>query len=86
VFAVFATRIDAWMDWPDEVREFHQKLVCAYDYSTANFSQTLASAQAKTGLSLDVLQDYYRGLDYYLDSSHFQGLEQFAALNKKRAV
>lgn len=85
VFAVFATRIDAWMQWPEEVREFHQKLVTAYDYSTANFDETLISAQTKTGLRLDVLQEYYRGIDYYLDSSHFQGLEQFAALNAKRA-
>lgn len=84
VFAVFATRIDAWMDWPDEVREFHQKLVTAYDYSTANFSETVASAQAKTGLEKAELEKYYNGLDYYLDTSHFQGLEQFAALNKKR--
>lgn len=83
VFAVFATRIDAWMDWPDEVREFHQKLSLAYDHSTANFSETLASAHAKTGLSMTVLEEYYKGLDYYLDSSHFQGLEQFAALHKK---
>lgn len=86
VFAVFATRVDAWMDWPDEVREFHQKLSLAYDHSTANFPETLASAQRKTGLSLNLLEDYYKGLDYYLDSSHFQGLEQFAALNKKRLL
>ncbi|MCE5295038.1 MAG: menaquinone biosynthesis protein, partial [Chlamydiales bacterium] len=83
VFALFATRIDAWMDWPDQVREFHQKLVTAYDYSTANFSEMITSAQSKTGLSVGALQDYYKGLDYYLDSSHFQGLEQFAALHAK---
>lgn len=83
VFAVFATRVDAWMDWPDEVREFHQKLITAYDYSTANFSETLESAKEKTGLSIDNLQDYYKRLDYYLDSNHFQGLEQFAALYAK---
>ncbi len=83
VFSVFATRVDAWMDWPDEVREFHQKLVSAYDYSTANLSETLLSAQLKTGLSLTSLKEYYSGLDYYLDSNHFQGLEQFAALYAK---
>jgi predicted solute-binding protein len=71
------------MDLPDEVREFHQKLVTAYDYSTANLSETVASAQAKTGLDKDELVNYYNNLDYYLDTSHFQGLEQFAALNKK---
>lgn len=85
VFAVFATRVDAWMDWPDEVREFHQKLITAYDYSTANFAETLESAKTKTGLEVDVLQEYYKGLDYYLDSNHFQGLEQFAALYAKCA-
>ncbi len=85
VFAVFATRVDAWIKWPDEVREFHRQLVSAYDYSTNNFSAMLTNAQTKTGLSKSFLQDYYKGLDYYLDSSHFQGLEQFAALNAKRA-
>lgn len=86
VFALFATRIDAWMDWPDEVREFHQKLVTAYDYSTANFSDMISCAQCKTGLSVGDLQDYYKGLDYYLDASHFQGLEQFATLYAKCAL
>ncbi len=83
VFAVFATRVDAWMQWPDEVREFHQKLVAAYDYSTANFSETLASAKARTGLEITTLKDYYKDLDYYLDSSHFGGLEHFAMLHGK---
>ncbi len=81
VFAVFATRIDAWMDWPEEVREFHQKLMSAYDYSTAHFSETVASAQAKTGLDRKLLEDYLKSVDYYLDSLHFQGLEQFAHLH-----
>ncbi len=84
VFALFATRIDAWIEWPDEVRDFHQKLVLAYDYSTQNFSDTLSIAEKKTGLSKEHLGEYYRGLDYYLDSSHFAGLEQFAALNSSR--
>jgi len=85
VYALFATRVDAWIEWPDEVREFHQKLVSAYDYSTIHFAETVASAQKRTGLSKERLQEYFRGLDYYLDSSHFAGLEQFAALNAKSA-
>jgi len=80
VFAVFATRLEAWMDLPDEVRAFHQKLFMAYDYSTANFEETLTRANSQTGLSFDALRQYYKMLDFYLDSAHFQGLEQFAKL------
>lgn len=80
VFAVFATRLDAWMELPEAVREFHQKLFVAYDYSSANFHETLSRARAQTGLAVDTLQNYYKDLDYYLDSAHFQGLEQFAKL------
>ena len=83
VFALFATRVDSWIEWPDEVREFHQKLVMAYDYTTNNFHDLITCAQKMTGLSVESLEKYYKGLDYYLDSNHFQGLEQFAALNQK---
>lgn len=80
VFAVFATRLESWMDLPDDVRNFHQKLFMAYDYSTANFEETLTRAKQQTGLSFDALKQYYKMLDFYLDSAHFQGLEQFAKL------
>jgi chorismate dehydratase len=80
VFAVFATRLDSWMRLPDEVRDFHQKLFAAYDYSNLHFDEILAHAHSRTGLSIEALKDYYNVLDYYLDSAHFQGLEQFAKL------
>lgn len=80
VFAVFATRLDSWMRLPDEVREFHQKLFSAYDYSNQNFDQIIHHAQNKTNLPKELLKDYYNHIDYYLDSAHFQGLEHFAKL------
>lgn len=83
VFGVFATRIDSWMDWPEEVREFHQKLMMAYDYSTAHFHEIISTAQAKSGLQYKVVEEYFKSLDYYLDSNHFQGLEHFASLFAK---
>ena len=81
VFAVFATRCDVWMQEPELVREFHQKLFMAYEYSQSNFSDTLACAQKKTGLSVDLLTSYYKSLDYYLEAEHFQGLDLFMRLN-----
>lgn len=80
VFSVFATRCETWMQEPELVRDFHQKLFSAYDYSKANFSATLEHAKSRTGLALDHLQNYYSTLDYYLESEHFQGLELFMRL------
>lgn len=86
VFAVFATRCDIWMQEPELVRDFHQKLFQSYDYSQSHFDEIIHTAQKRTGTSKDMLKNYYKGLDYYLESEHFQGLEHFARLKDDKPV
>lgn len=86
VFAVFATRCDIWMQEPELVREFHQKLFQSYDYSQTHFDNIITAAQQKTHLPIETLQQYYKALDYYLESEHFQGLEHFARLKDDKPV
>ena len=86
VFAVFATRCDIWMQEPELVREFHQKLFLSYDYSQRHFDEILTAASEKTHMSKESLMEYYKSLDYYLESEHFQGLEHFARLKNDQIV
>lgn len=86
VFAVFATRCDIWMQEPELVREFHQKLFLSYEHSQSHFDGIITKARAKTKLSKDTLIEYYKSLDYYLESEHFQGLEHFARLKNDQNV
>ena len=86
VFAVFATRCDIWMQEPELVRDFHQKLFQSYEYSQSHFDEIIHAAEKLTGKSKEMLKNYYKGLDYYLESEHFQGLEHFARLKDDRPV
>ncbi len=81
VFSVFATRTESWMQEPERVQDFHQKLTLSYEYSQKHFDEILKKAKTKTKLSTKKLAEYYKALNYYLETEHFQGLEHFSQLS-----
>jgi len=83
VFSVFATKTDSWIQEPEQVSEFHQKLTLSYEYSQKHFDMILQKAKSTTKLSTAKLAKYYKTHDYYLETEHFQGLEHFAKLYNK---
>jgi chorismate dehydratase len=82
VFAVFATRCDAWVELPEKVRAFHRKLDAAWECSLHDSGMLLEEARRRTKLPLEHLRSYYDQLDFQLNPSHFQGMEHFARLQQ----
>lgn len=79
-FALFVTRCATWIQFPEEVKVFHNLLAEAFSLSKKEHNQIVQLAKSKTGLPISTLKEYYSCLEYELESKHFQGLERFAQL------
>jgi len=85
VFAMFATRLETWLQKGQEVLEFHNKLTNAFEYSLNHTKELIQYAAEKSNVTPEILNSYYKTLDFQLDPRHFHGLELFVSLSNKIA-
>lgn len=80
IFAVVATRNDAFQRAPDEIRDFHRLLEDSYQWSKDNIDVIVQKAVQKTKRSAPFMLKYYSTIEYRLMSKHFHGLDYFFGL------
>ena len=84
VFAVIATRNDAFQRSPEEVIEFHRLLEQSYRWGQDNKKIIIEKASRKTTCSIPLMEKYFSVIEYRLTSKHFHGLDHFAGLSYGR--
>lgn len=81
-FAVWACR-KSWADqYPDKLVVAQRLLLASKAWGEANRAAVVQEAQRRLPLPADVLDDYYRHLDYELTSAHWIGLATLPGLLK----
>jgi chorismate dehydratase len=80
IFAVVATRNDAFQRTPHEVIQFHRLLEHSYRWAQNNIDVIVKRAALKTKCSEAFMQKYYSTIEYRLMSKHFHGLDYFSGL------
>ena len=80
IFAVVATRNDAFQRAPDEIRDFHRLLEDSYRWARNNIDVIVKRAVQKTKRSEPFMLKYYSTIEYRLMSKHFHGLDYFFGL------
>ncbi len=80
IFAVIATRNDAFQRAPHEVIHFHRLLEDSYCWAKRNTDTIVKRAVQKTKCSDTFMQRYYSTIEYRLMSKHFHGLDYFSGL------
>jgi chorismate dehydratase len=80
IFAVIATRNDAFQRSPHEVIQFHRLLEDSYQWARKNTGVIVKRAVQKTKCSEAFMQKYYSTIEYRLMSKHFHGLDYFSGL------
>ncbi len=80
IFAVIATRNDAFKRNPYGIIEFHRLLESAYIWSKENIFTLGQKVAQETGCSVTTINHYFETLEYRLMSKHFHGLDYFATL------
>lgn len=85
IFAVIATRNDAFMHASDEIIEFHRLLEDSYQWAKKNTGVIVKRAVQKTKCSEMFMHRYYSTVEYRLMSKHFHGLDYFSGLKGTEA-
>ena len=80
IFAVVATRNDAFARSPQEVMDFHRLLEDSFQWSLQNREVIVEAAAKKMGCSKELVRRYYSTIEYRLLPKHFHGLDHFAGL------
>jgi chorismate dehydratase len=80
IFAVVATRNDAFQRTPQEVIHFHRLLEDSFQWARNNTDVIVKRATQKTKCSAAFMQQYYSTIEYRLMSKHFHGLDYFSSL------
>lgn len=80
IFAVIATRNDAFQRSPHEVIAFHRLLEDSFDWAKNHPDVIVKRAAEKTHCSEQFLKRYYSTIEYKLLSKHFHGLDYFSGL------
>lgn len=80
IFAVIATRNDAFSRAPQEVIQFHRLLEESYTWALKNMDVIVHRAKEKARCTEPFLHTYYKTIEYRLMSKHFHGLDHFAGL------
>ena len=80
IFAVVATRNDAFARSPQEVIEFHRLLEDSFRWSLHNNEVVVEAAAKKMGCTKDLARRYYSTIEYRLLPKHFHGLDHFSEL------
>ena len=80
IFAVVATRNDAFARSPQEVMDFHRLLEDSFQWSLQNREVIFEAAAKKMSCSKELVRRYYSTIEYRLLPKHFHGLDHFAGL------
>ncbi len=80
IFAVIATRNDAFQEAPHDVISFHRLLEDSYEWAKNNMDVIVKRAAEKTKGNDALLRRYYSTIEYRLTSKHFHGLDYFSGL------
>lgn len=64
VFAVWAVRKDVLRESSEAVREVFESILASKRWGLSHLSEVIAEAQTKSGLSKQVLQEYFSSLSY----------------------
>jgi predicted solute-binding protein len=80
IFAVIATRNDAFARSPHEVIAFHRLLEDSYQWSLKNRDAVVSVAARRAKCSEEFMQTYFTTIEYRLLPKHFHGLDYFAGL------
>jgi chorismate dehydratase len=78
IFAVIATRNDAFTRNPYGIIEFHRLLESAYTWSKENRFTLGQQVAQEIECSVTTVNHYYETLEYRLMSKHFHGLDYFS--------
>ena len=80
IFAVVATRNDAFARSPHEIIAFHRLLEASYQWSCQNRAAIVSVAAQQAKCSEKFMNKYYDTIEYRLLPKHFHGLDHFAGL------
>lgn len=80
IFAVVATRNDAFARSPHEIIAFHRLLEDSYQWSLKNRDVIVKVAALQAKCSEDFMRDYFSTIEYKMLPKHFHGLDYFAGL------
>lgn len=80
IFAVIATRNDAFARSPHEIIAFHRLLEDSYQWACKNKETIVKVAAAKAKCSEEFMNTYYSTIEYQLHPKHFHGLDYFSGL------
>lgn len=77
VFAVWAVRKEFALNYPETIKEISNLFSLSKKRGKQNNSDIVCSAVDKTGLPVDLCENYFQRLDCDLGSEHIRGLEYF---------
>ena len=80
VFALVATRNDAFLKKRKEVLLFHKDLIQSYSWSKEHESEIIHVCSERANISADLTKEYFRTLDYELVQEHINGLDHFSTI------
>ncbi len=77
VFALWVVRREYAIFRPEEVQKAHSLLVSAVKTGLSFLSRVVEEAQRLSGVDWGLLEEYYRGLDFFLSEEAIAGLIDF---------
>jgi len=86
VFALWILRRETVAKFPDELRELSVQLQRSRQKAFENLSGMAKQLSEKTIFSAEQLEGYWRGMSYYLDDSHIEGLRLYFTLCHKHGL
>jgi len=86
VFALWILRREAATNCPDDLRELSAQLQRSRQKAFSNLPQMAKLLSEKTVFSANQLEDYWRGMSYYLDERHIEGLRLYFTLCNKHGL
>lgn len=80
VFALIATRNDAFFQKQEAILQFHKSLIHAYSWSKQHEGELIHVCSKKLKICSKLTKEYFHTLDYELIHDHLNGLDHFASL------
>lgn len=86
VFALWILRREAVEKCPDELRELSAQLQRSRQKAFSKLPEMAKKLSERTVFSAEQLEQYWRGMSYYLDESHIEGLRLYFTLCHKHGL
>jgi chorismate dehydratase len=80
VYALWMIRKEVVARSPEVVRALHEQLLRSRKKVLGNIADYAAIAAARTGLEVELIQSYWKTIDYRLEKAHIEGLRLFYRL------